>query len=105
MRSHSARYASPAAAVGRTERPARSVSSTPSSRSSAATAAETDGCVTYSSAAAAVTDPCRTTARKALSWVRVTAMGSVATLREGYAVGEPAVQRTGTPPTEWSGSV
>jgi hypothetical protein len=61
----------------RPQRPpgARSVSATPSSRSSAATAAETDGCVTTSSSAAAVTDPRRTTARKATSWVRVTAMG------------------------------
>ena len=57
------------AAVGRTLRPARSVSSTPSSRSSAATAALTLGCVTYSSCAAAVTEPCLTTARKAVSWV------------------------------------
>ena len=66
-------YASPAA-VGRTVRPARSVRRTPSSRSSADTAAETDGCVTTSSCAAAVTDPRRTTVRKACSWVRVTAI-------------------------------
>ena len=37
-------------------------------------AAETDGCVTTSSSAAAVTDPRRTTVRNARSCVRVTAM-------------------------------
>ena len=56
-------------------RPARSVSSTPSSRSSALIAAETDGWVTTSSAAAAVTEPRRTTVINAFSWVRVIAIG------------------------------
>ena len=64
------------AGVGLTLRPTRSVSFTPSSRSSAATAAETEGWVTTSSSAAAVTDPCRTTEMKAASWVTVTAMGT-----------------------------
>jgi len=59
--------------VGTTPRPARSISSTPSSRESAATAAETDGCVTQSWSAAAVTDPPRTTARKLISCVTVMA--------------------------------
>jgi hypothetical protein len=44
----------------------------------AATAAETDGCVTNSSSAAAVTDPRRTTVRNAESWVSVTAMRAAA---------------------------
>ena len=48
-------------------RPARSNSSHPSSRPSAAIADETDGCVTTSSSAAAVTDPPRTTAKNAVS--------------------------------------
>jgi hypothetical protein len=43
------------------------VSVTPSSRSSADTAADTDGWVTTSSSAAAVTDPRRTTVRNAVS--------------------------------------
>jgi hypothetical protein len=61
------------AAVGRSPRPSRSSSFAPTSRSSAATAADTDGCVTNSSSAAAVTDPWRTTQTNAASWVRVTA--------------------------------
>ena len=61
------------ASVGRSPRPSRSSSFAPTSRSSAATAAETDGCVTNSSSAAAVTDPRRTTVRNAESWVSVTA--------------------------------
>ena len=64
-------------------RPARSVSSTPSSRSSAATAAETDGWVTTSSSAAAVTEPLRTTARNAESWVRVTAKKAAGSIQGG----------------------
>jgi hypothetical protein len=40
------------------------------------TAAETDGWVTTSSSAAAVTDPVRTTARKLRSWVSVTDTGA-----------------------------
>src|ERR671914_1902013 len=62
------------AGLGRTLRPTRSVSSTPSSRASADTAAETDGCDTTSSSAAAVTEPVRTTARKLRSCVTVTAI-------------------------------
>lgn len=61
------------ASVSRMPRPARSNSSQPSSRASAATAEETEGCVTTSSSAAAVTEPPRTTARKAVSWVTVIA--------------------------------
>ena len=37
-------------------------------------AADTDGCVTTSSSAAAVTEPPRITARNAVSWVRVIAI-------------------------------
>src|SRR5918999_3222495 len=62
------------AGLGRTLRPTRSVSSTPSSRASADTAADTDGWDTTSSSAAAVTEPVRTTARKLRSWVIVTAI-------------------------------
>src|SRR5919198_3009909 len=62
------------AGLGRTLRPTRSVSSTPSSRVRADTAADTDGCDTTSSSAAAVTEPVRTTARKLRSWVTVTAI-------------------------------
>src|SRR6188472_11582 len=62
------------AALGRTLRPTRSVSSTPSSRVSAETAADTDGWDTTSSSAAAVTEPVRTTARKLRSCVTVTAI-------------------------------
>src|SRR5436189_3445372 len=62
------------AALGRTLRPTRSVSSTPSSRVSADTAADTDGWDTTSSSAAAVTEPVRTTARKLRSCVTVTAI-------------------------------
>ena len=47
----------------------------PTSRDSAVIAAETDGWVTTSSSAAAVTDPLRTTARKLRSWVSVTDTG------------------------------
>ena len=60
--------------VSRMPRPARSNSSHPSSRSSAASAEDTDGCVTTSSSAAAVTDPPRTTARNVVSWVIVIAI-------------------------------
>src|SRR5215218_1255947 len=59
------------AAVGRIPRPSRSVTGVPSSRDSAATAAETEGWVTTSSSAAAVTEPPRMTARKLRSCVRV----------------------------------
>jgi hypothetical protein len=59
------------AAVARTERPARSNSGVPTSSASAAIAADTDGWVTTSSSAAAVTEPPRITARKLRSWVRV----------------------------------
>src|SRR5919106_2347968 len=62
------------AGLGRTLRPTRSVSSTPSSRVSAETAADTDGWDTTSSSAAAVTEPARTTARKLRSCVTVTAI-------------------------------
>src|SRR5918995_5928550 len=62
------------AGLGRTLRPTRSVSSTPSSRVSADTAADTDGWDTTSSSAAAVTEPVRTTARKLRSCVTVTAI-------------------------------
>src|SRR5919197_5899306 len=62
------------AGLGRTRRPTRSVSWTPSSRPSADTAADTDGCETTSSSAAAVTEPVRTTARKLRSCVTVTAI-------------------------------
>ena len=62
------------AGLGRTLRPTRSVNSTPSSRASAETAADTDGWDTTSSSAAAVTDPVRTTARKLRSCVTVTAI-------------------------------
>jgi hypothetical protein len=55
-------------------RPTRSVSSTPSSRESAETAAEIEGCVTYSFSAAAETEPSRATARKLDSWLSVTAI-------------------------------
>jgi hypothetical protein len=44
---------------------------TPTSRESELTAAETEGWVTTSSRAAAVTEPPRTTARKLRSWVSV----------------------------------
>src|SRR5919201_3229795 len=54
--------------------PKRSVSPTPTSRDSAVTAADTDGCVTISSSAAAVTEPVRNTARKLWSWVSVIAI-------------------------------
>ena len=54
-------------------RPTRSVRSAPTSRDSAETAADTDGWVTTSSSAAAVTDPVRKTARKLRSWVSVIA--------------------------------
>ena len=59
------------AGVGRTPRPARSSRLTPTSRESAATAAEIAGWVTTSSSAAAVTEPPWTTARKLRSWVSV----------------------------------
>ena len=59
------------AAVGLMPLPSRSVTGVPSSRESAATAAETEGWVTTSSSAAAVTDPPRMTARKLRSCVRV----------------------------------
>ena len=59
------------AAVGRMPRPSRSVTGVPSSRDRAATAAETEGCVTTSSSAAAVTEPPRMTARKLRNCVRV----------------------------------
>ena len=49
--------------------PSRSSSGVPTSRASAVIAADTDGWVTTSSSAAAVTDPLRTTARKLRSWV------------------------------------
>src|SRR5436190_20094227 len=62
------------AALGRTLRPTRSVNSTPNSRVSADTAADTDGWDTTSSSAAAVTEPVRTTARKLRSCVTVTAI-------------------------------
>ena len=51
----------------------QTLSESPGARA-AETAAETDGWVTTSSSAAPVTDPWRTTARKAESWVTVTAM-------------------------------
>jgi len=54
-------------------RPARSVSSASTSRESAESAADTDGCVTTNSSDAARIDPVRTTARKARSWVSVIA--------------------------------
>jgi hypothetical protein len=54
--------------------PERSNSSHPSSRLNAATADDTDGCVTTSSSAAAVTDPPRITARKAVNCVSVIAI-------------------------------
>jgi hypothetical protein len=56
-------------------RPERSNSSQPSSRLSAEIADDTDGCVTTSSSAAAVTEPPRMTARKAVNWVSVIAIG------------------------------
>src|SRR5919198_4291513 len=62
------------AGLARTLRPTRSVSSTPNSRVSADTAADTDGWDTTSSPAAAVTEPVRTTARKLRSCVTVTAI-------------------------------
>src|SRR3954471_499875 len=55
-------------------RPARSVRSAPTSRDSAETAADTDGWLTASSSAAAVTDPVRKTARKLWSCVSVIAI-------------------------------
>ena len=61
----------PPAGVGRTPRPSRSSSCMPTSRDSAVTAADTDGWVTTSASAAAVTDPPRTTARKLRSCVSV----------------------------------
>ena len=61
-------------AVRRMPRPARSNSSQPSSRLSAEIAEDTDGCVTTNSSAAAVTEPPRTTARNAVSWVTVIAI-------------------------------
>ena len=73
VRAHRARTRVPAS-VGRMPRPARSKRSQPSSRASDATAADTDGCVTTRSSAAAVTEPPRTTARNAVSCVRVIAI-------------------------------
>jgi hypothetical protein len=55
-------------------RPTRSVRSAPTSRDSAETAADTDGWLTASSSAAAVTDPVRKTARKLWSCVSVIAI-------------------------------
>jgi hypothetical protein len=54
--------------------PTRSVRSAPTSRDSAETAADTDGWLTASSPAAAVTDPARRTARKLRSCVSVIAI-------------------------------
>ena len=62
------------AAVGLRLRPERSVSSTPSSRSRALIAADTEGWVTTSSRAAAVTEPRRSTVTKAFSCVSVIAI-------------------------------
>jgi hypothetical protein len=62
------------ASVSRILLPARSNSSRPSSRLNAATADDTDGCVTTSSSAAAVTEPPRMTAKKAASWGSVIAI-------------------------------
>src|SRR5215212_5388345 len=74
MTSVASRAKASPAGLGRILRPTRSVRSAPKSRDSAETAADTDGWLTASSSAAAVTDPVRKTARKLWSCVSVIAI-------------------------------
>src|SRR4029077_18698228 len=73
-------------------------SSTPRSRCSAATAADTAGSVTTSAAAAPRTEPARASARNVFSWPNVIA-------RRGYQYRlsvQPWLQRSPAPrPVEW----
>jgi hypothetical protein len=67
------------AAVGAMPRPRRSNNFTPTSRSKADTAPETDGCVTTNSDAAPLSDPVLATARNVLNCVTVIVISLILT--------------------------
>ena len=83
-------------------RPARSVSSTPTSRERADSAADTDGCVTTRSSEAARTEPAWTTARNACSWVSVIAIyGATAATTWAFRAPSPPSATVAFAVTRW----